>query len=50
MTKETIEKKIDELMKVRTQAQQQLIACDGALQILNELLNDEEKENNDENA
>lgn len=44
MSKETIEKKIDELMKVRTQAQQQLIACEGALQVLQELLNAEENE------
>lgn len=50
MLKDQIKAKIEDVEKVRLHAQQQLIACDGALQILNELLNDEEKENNDENA
>ena len=51
MTKEQIENKIKEILNVRTQAQQtlanaqqQLIACSGALQVLEELLKSEEKE------
>lgn len=42
MTNEQLQKKIEEISNVRIQAQQQLIACDGALQVLHDLLNAEE--------
>lgn len=41
---EKILKKIEEIKKFHNQAQQQLIACEGALQVLNELLEAEENE------
>lgn len=41
---EKILKKIEEVKKFHNQAQQQLIACEGALQVLQELLEAEENE------
>lgn len=44
MDKTTLLNKIEEIKRVQGQAQQQLIACSGALQVLEELLKSEEKE------
>lgn len=44
MDKTTILGKIEEIKRVQEQSHQQLIACSGALQVLEELLQSEEKE------